>query len=195
MVDYPHLWYSSTLWNYTDHWMYITTEMGTSVTTTNGGLAERRQRQKQQLNELTQELSLRMRALWKPTEWSEVELTMPQFRALDLLVGEPQRMSVIAGALGTSMQATTSLIDRLVDKGLVERAHDTADRRVVICRLTASGKDEMERFYRIGQARLDVLVDLLDDDEMETVVSAFGILAAAALRRKEADVISQSAPA
>jgi DNA-binding MarR family transcriptional regulator len=169
--------------------------METTVTTADGGVSERRQRRKRELNELTQVLSLRMRALWNPTEWSEVELTMPQFRALDLLVSEPERMSAIAGALGTSMQATTSLIDRLVDKGLVERAHDTADRRVVICRLTASGKDEMERFYRMGQARLDVLVDLLDDDELETVVSAFGILADAALRRQQAGITPQPTPA
>lgn len=147
---------------------------------------EHRQQRRQELNELTQVLTLRRRALWNPTEWSEVELTMPQFRALDLLISEPRRMSEIAAALGTSMQATTSLIDRLVDKELVERAHDTADRRVVICRLTPSGKDEMERFYRIGQARLDVLVDLLSDAELETVISAFGILAEAALRRQQA---------
>ena len=132
---------------------------------------------------MTQTLSLRMRALWNPTDWSEIELTRPQFRALDLLVNAPQRMSEIAGALGTSMQATTSLIDRLVDKGLVERAHDTADRRVVICRLTPSGLTEMERFYRMGQAGLDVLVDLLTDEELDTVISAFGTLAEAALRR------------
>lgn len=126
---------------------------------------------------------MRMRALWNSKEWSEVELTMPQFRALDLLVGAPQRMSEIAHALGTSMQATTSLIDRLVDKGLVERAHDTTDRRVVICRLTPAGTSEMERFYRIGQAKLEVLIDLLDDDEIETVITAYRTLSSAALRR------------
>ena len=136
-----------------------------------------------------------MRALWNPTEWSEVELTMPQFRALDLVISEPHRMSEIAAALGSSMQATTSLIDRLVDKGLVERVHDTADRRVVICRLTASGKNEMERFYRMGQARLDVLVDLLEDDELEIVVDAFSILADAALRRQQAEAMPQPTPA
>ncbi len=144
-----------------------------------------RQQRRQELAELTQTLTLRMRALWNPTEWSDVELTMPQFRALDLLVSEPHRMSEIAASLGTSLQATTSLVDRLVDKGLVERAHDTADRRVVICRLTPSGMTEMDRFYRMGQARLDVLVDLLTDDELETVISAFGILSEAALRRQQ----------
>ena len=146
---------------------------------------EPRLRQRQELTDLSQVLSLRMRALSNPSDWSEVELTMPQFRALDLLISEPQRMSEIAGALGTSMQATTSLIDRLVDKGLVERAHNTADRRVVMCRLTTAGQAEMERFYRIGQARLDVLVDLLSDDELDTVISAFSILSEAALRRQQ----------
>ena len=34
---------------------------------------------------------------------------------------------------------------------------DTADRRVVICKLTVTGLTEMERIYRFGQARFDVL--------------------------------------
>lgn len=148
-------------------------------------MSAHRQRRRQELAELTQTLTMRRRALWNPTEWSEVELTMPQFRALDLLISEPQRMSELAAALGTSMQATTSLIDRLVDKGLVERAHDTADRRVVICHLTPSGLTEMDRFYRMGQARLDVLVDLLTDEELDTVISAFAMLSEAALRRQQ----------
>jgi DNA-binding MarR family transcriptional regulator len=153
---------------------------------TAGPDAERRQRRRQQLEELSETLTLRMRALWNPTEWSEVEMTMPQFRALDLLVSEPLRMSEIAAALGTSLQATTSLIDRLVDKGLVERGHDAADRRVVICHLTSAGQSEMNRFFRMGQARLDLLIDLLTDEELDTVISAFVTLGEAALRRQQA---------
>ncbi|HEX5167409.1 MAG TPA: MarR family transcriptional regulator [Thermomicrobiales bacterium] len=155
---------------------------------------DRRQRRRQQLEELSETLTLRMRALWNPTEWSEVELTMPQFRALDLLVKEPLRMSEIAAALGTSLQATTSLIDRLVDKGLVERGHDVADRRVVICHLTPAGQTEMHRFFRMGQARLDLLIDLLTDEELDTVISAFVTLAEAALRRQEAAAATGSTP-
>jgi DNA-binding MarR family transcriptional regulator len=152
------------------------------------------QHRRQELSELTRALAVHMRALREPGEWSELELTMPQIRALDLLVGAPQRMSELAAALGTSMQATTSLIDRLVDKGLVERAHDTADRRVVICTLTATGLTEMERIYRFGQARFDVLLDLLSEQELDTVIEAFSILTDAARQRQASTETSPVEP-
>jgi DNA-binding MarR family transcriptional regulator len=151
------------------------------------GAASDRQRRLQELNERTRALATHMRALRDPSEWSEIELTMPQIRALDVLSGAPMRMSEIAAALSTSMQATTSLIDRLVDRGLVERAHDPADRRVVLCRLTPAGVGEMERIYRIGQARFEVLLDLLTDEQLEIVIEAFDILNVAAIQRKQLD--------
>jgi len=132
-------------------------------------------------------LSARMRMLPNPGAWSELELTMPQVRVLGLLFTTPHRMSEIAASVGSSVQAATSLIDRLVDKGLVVREHDTVDRRVVICRLTPVGRTEVERFYRIGQARMELLGDVLTDDELALVVESFSVLAEAALRLQQAD--------
>lgn len=115
-------------------------------------------------------------------EWSELDLTMPQLRSLALLFTGPQRMSEIAETLGTSLPATTSLIDRLVDKGLVERAGDSADRRVVICRLTPDGQREVERLHGITHARLEELVEVLTDAELGVVVEAFEVMAGAVER-------------
>ncbi|HYI13921.1 MAG TPA: MarR family transcriptional regulator, partial [Thermomicrobiales bacterium] len=154
---------------------------------THGEAAEGWQHKRQQLADMMRALAVHVRALRDPSDWTEVELTMPQVRALDLLVGNSLRMSELAAALHTSLQATTSLIDRLVDKGLVERTHDTADRRVVICTLTPAGLAEMERMYRIGQARFEILLDLLSEGELDTVLEAFGILTNAAHQLKRQD--------
>jgi DNA-binding MarR family transcriptional regulator len=146
-----------------------------------------RERLQQQFTEVTELLSARMRMVREPVEWPELELTMPQFRVLGLLFSAPHRMSEIAATAGSSVQAATSLIDRLVDKGLVAREHDTVDRRVVICHLTPVGRAEVEQFYRIGQARTELLTDVLADDELELVVDAFTVLAEAALRLRAAE--------
>ena len=45
----------------------------------------------------------------------------------------------------------------------------------------------MERIYRIGQARFEVLLDLLSDEQLETVIEAFDILNAAAIQRQQLD--------
>lgn len=120
-------------------------------------------------------------------EWSSLDLTMPQFRTLGLLSTGAYRMSEIASTMGISMQAATSLIDRLVDKQLVERHHDVSDRRVVLCRLTAAGQAEIDRLYAVGRSRMDELVNILNDDDLSVVVDAFEILAAAIERYACAD--------
>ncbi len=135
-----------------------------------------------QLTDLIEGLNRRLRSVRGSDMWSEIELTIPQFRALDLLISGPRRMSDIAQELGISLPSATSLIDRLTDKRLAERQHDTADRRVVICQITAAGRVEVERLCRVGQARMDVLVEVLTDDELAQVTDAFTTLADAALR-------------
>jgi len=156
--------------------------------------AEGWQHKRQQLDEMMRALAVHVRSLRDPSEWTEIELTMPQIRALDQMMGHSMRMSELAAALSTSMQATTSLIDRLVDRGLVERVHDPADRRVVICQLTPAGLAEMERIYRIGQARFDILLDLLSEEELDTVRAAFSILTHAAHQLKQTGTAVVASP-
>lgn len=109
-------------------------------------------------------------------EWSEIELPLPQFRTVLLLSKGPKRMSEIAAHFGKGLSSATSLIDRLVDKGLVERTSDTDDRRVVLCRLATRGQDEMDRFHRMGQMRLERLVQTLSPEEVEEIIAALNLL-------------------
>ena len=50
--------------------------------------------------------------------WSGLNLTMPQVKTLFLLAEEPMRMRGIAGRLGVEMPSATTMIDRLVVKGI-----------------------------------------------------------------------------
>lgn len=129
-----------------------------------------------------------------PEESSELELTMPQMRTIFMLGQRQQRMSDIAAYLGSSLSSATSMIDRLVDKGLVERAHDPDDRRVVTCRLTSLGREAVERFWRIGRMRIEGVANLLTYEELETMVHAMGILSSAVARQAESNLAGSSAP-
>lgn len=140
---------------------------------------------KDQLIQKLVDLVDRMCAQMRPEsdeEWSDLELTMPQFRAICLLGQGSERMGNIAGNLSTSMSSATSMIDRLVDKGLVERAPDASDRRVVTCQLTTKGREEMDRFMRVNQLRLTRMAGRLTVEELQTVVNAMEILCSAAQR-------------
>ena len=111
-----------------------------------------------------------------PEGWSDLELTISQIRALALLYQEPQRMGNIAGFLGSILSSATSLIDRLVEKGLVERMPDHSDRRVVVCALTPQGQEAIEQFWRIGRIRITELAEQLDPAELKDVVHAMELL-------------------
>ncbi len=110
------------------------------------------------------------------------ELTMPQTRTLFHLSGGPKRMREIASFLHTGMPSATSMIDRLVKKGLVRRVEDPDDRRVVACELTGGGTDAVERFWRVSRDRAESMADALADEELAQVAPALEVLAAAARR-------------
>lgn len=109
-------------------------------------------------------------------QWPEVELTMPQMKTLILLSNGPLRMSDIADQIGSSYSATTAMIDRLMEKQLVEREHGTTDRRVVTCRLNERGAETLDAFWRIQNHRMREIASVLSEEEIDTVIKALEIL-------------------
>jgi DNA-binding MarR family transcriptional regulator len=71
------------------------------------------------------------------------DLTFPQYEAL-LLLFYSRRGSLPLGKMGTRLQvhraSVTNVVDRLADKGLVERLAHEQDRRSVLARITPAGK-------------------------------------------------------
>lgn len=107
-------------------------------------------------------------------EWQELALSIPQAKTLFLLERKgPQRMGHIAAALGIAVSATTTVVDRLIERGLAKRLEDPKDRRVVICGLTDKGRREAYRFWQIGHERLRVLANHLKTQQLSGLVQAF----------------------
>jgi DNA-binding MarR family transcriptional regulator len=88
----------------------------------------------------------------------------------------------LADLLGVAVPNATGLVDRMEQRGLVERDRDRADRRVVIVRPTPGGIAAAEE---IDGWRTDLLVrvlDRLDIDHLERIASVIrGIQAAPAV--------------
>lgn len=113
-------------------------------------------------------------------EWKGLDMTMPQIKTLVLLERSgPLRMGNIATYLGRALSATTTVVDRLVEKELVDRAWDPSDRRVVICRLTDKGRHALKRFWRIRRERLQLMADILELEQLEIVVQGLELMRAA----------------
>ncbi len=113
--------------------------------------------------------------------WEELGMTIPQLRTLVLLeqLG-PMRMGSISTHLGRALSATTTVVDRLVEKGYVGRSSDPDDRRVVLCELTELGRSTIDRFWRIGTDRIDRVMQVLDPEQMEAVVKGLELIQQAA---------------
>ena len=93
----------------------------------------------EKLVELVEQLNRSMHCT--PSDgWEGLDLTFQQMKVMALLSEGQQRMGYIANHLGCIMSSATSIVDRLVDKGLVTRAMDPEDRRVVVCQLTQAGR-------------------------------------------------------
>jgi DNA-binding MarR family transcriptional regulator len=80
------------------------------------------------------------RLLAHATAWAEVDLTIAQWQVLLIAAASGRVGSPEVGRTLKMLPSTlTRIVDRLVDRGLIERARDAADRRVVWLQPTEEG--------------------------------------------------------
>ena len=84
----------------------------------------------------------------------------------------PSRLTWLAVREGVTQPAMTQLIARLQDAGLVDRAADPADGRVVQVRITADGLAVLASRRAVRAERLAGLLDRLSPDEREALATA-----------------------
>lgn len=114
------------------------------------------------------------------------EFSMPQVFTLLLLDEHGERpIKEIAEQIGRSISTTSRLLDQLVEKGLISRREDAADRRSKRVAITRNGR---ELIATIEQQRAIVQMTLLDHltpDERAIVIHAMELLAEASSRGKK----------
>ena len=84
----------------------------------------------------------------------------------------PSRLTWLAAREGVTQPAMTQLIARLQDAGLVDRAADPADGRVVQVRITADGRAMLASRRAVRAERLAGLLDRLSPGEREALAAA-----------------------
>lgn len=72
----------------------------------------------------------------------------------------------------------TRLIDRLVVKGLVDRARSTEDRRQVLCRITSAGLDLLARIDEPMNGKDDDALKMLTVDEQKQLIRLLDLIRA-----------------
>jgi DNA-binding MarR family transcriptional regulator len=102
----------------------------------------------------------------------------------------PCRLTWLAVREGVTQPAMTQLIARLQEAGLVNRAADPADGRVVQVRITADGKAMLARRRAVRAERLAGLLDRLSPDERDALAAALPAMDALANARRAEPVTS-----
>jgi DNA-binding MarR family transcriptional regulator len=123
----------------------------------------------------------------------DLDVTMAQLKALFSIGVEcsaPESLgplvSDLARVLGVTAGTASILIDRLVERGLVDRRQDPDDRRRHRCRLTPAGEQLLRQLYEVFQNQSRALFAVLSEDELRAVLHGVDTLITATERFKQA---------
>ena len=120
--------------------------------------------------------------------WMGCDYTMPQLKVLlCLYIDGLHRMRDLAEALGVSTPTATGIVNRLVRRGAIIRKHDTEDRRVVTCRLSAKGEQQIAALWMAKYTLYHELFGALSAAELDLVTRSLDAILTVAQRRN-ADV-------
>jgi DNA-binding MarR family transcriptional regulator len=76
-------------------------------------------------------------------------------------------MHQVSELLGIAFPNASGLIDRMEERGLVQRAHDPGDRRVVRVRIAASGRAALDEVQILQDDLAVAILGRLDDRQLE----------------------------
>jgi DNA-binding MarR family transcriptional regulator len=97
-------------------------------------------------------------------------ISMTHLHALTMLQHHgPLTMSRLAEMLDVSLSNATGIVDRLEDKGFVERVRVKDDRRIVLVQPTPAADVVLEQLDVLRSDMLDEALARLDDDRLEVV--------------------------
>ena len=109
-------------------------------------------------------------------------LSLMGFHALSLLeMHGPTPMSRLADDLGVALPNASGIVNRLAERGIVEREHDEADRRVVRVSLTDAGRRLIGEMEDARRTRIRQLVSALDTAQQASLLQSVRDLRDAAI--------------
>jgi DNA-binding MarR family transcriptional regulator len=94
----------------------------------------------------------------------------------------PMPMSRLADDLGVALPNATGIVGRLAERGIVDREHADADRRVVLVSLNETGRQLIGEMEEARRRRIRRLVEELDPEQQQRLLHAVRDLRAAAVK-------------
>lgn len=99
--------------------------------------------------------------------WVRKSVSMAHLHVLAVLESEgPRSVGRLARELDVSLASATGIVSRMEERGLVRRARDPQDRRVVLVELTPAGREVRGEIGRRGAAHLRELLEQVGEEDL-----------------------------
>jgi len=111
------------------------------------------------------------------TSLLEYDLTIQQGRVFTYVLGQGKTTaSKISSSLSIKPNVTTGIIQRLVDKGLIERQDDQDDRRMRALVVTPRGQALVDEMVGFLSARQRIALSRLNTEQLRQLRDIFTVL-------------------
>jgi DNA-binding MarR family transcriptional regulator len=135
------------------------------------------ERRSSQLDEIAEALPQRTAALSRLfLTRTSVCVSRTEVGVLRTLRTGPRRITELAAEERVTQPAITLLVNRLQERGWLQRIPDPSDGRAVLVSLTRQGEEVFERLRAEYRALLHEEMASLEDSEVETLAAAVSIL-------------------
>ena len=115
-------------------------------------------------------------------------ISSTHLHVLFLLESEGQMtMSRLAELLDVSLPNVTGIVDRMAERGFVERGRDADDRRVVTVQSAAAGREAVGEIDQIRRETMSKVLERLTPDQQARALQTFTDMRAAAEATADAE--------
>lgn len=104
--------------------------------------------------------------------WASAQLTLTQVRALRRLAKEAKPLGQLGAELGLTPPSVTRLVDRLEERGLIERRRDGADRRRVVAAILPAGQKLIDTVPLFRSSTIFAAAERLSGAERQRIADA-----------------------
>ena len=124
--------------------------------------------------------------------WHAAQLTLAQARVLRRLAKQPRFLSELGADLVLAPPSMTRLVDRLEERGLIERRRDDVDRRKVFVTLTADGRRLVSALPILEGSPIRTAVDRMTARDRKRIAAAMREFNAAVVQAEEEALLVES---
>ena len=124
--------------------------------------------------------------------WHAAELTLVQVRVLRRLAKQPRSLGYLGADLMLAPPSMTRLIDRLEERGLIERRRDDEDRRKVLATITAVGRRLVSAIPFLEGTPIRTAVDRMPVADRERIAAAMREFNTAVVKAEEESLLVET---